>query len=78
MPLAKTSHKGQVVIPKAIRRAIGLNPGQPVVMKVVGDHAEIRPAAADVVAEFCGIAAEGESLTSALLEEHRKEVARGR
>ena len=35
--------KGQVTIPLAVRRALGIQPGTEVAISVAGDHAEIRP-----------------------------------
>lgn len=40
------STKGQIVLPIAVRRALGLNPGMRVDVKLEGKHARIAPAAA--------------------------------
>lgn len=37
-------HAGRVVVPKAIRKAVGLSPGTPLEIRVVGSHIEIEPA----------------------------------
>lgn len=38
------STKGQIVLPVAVRRALGLKPGMRVNVKVEGKHARISPA----------------------------------
>lgn len=35
---------GRVVVPKAIREAVGLAPGTPLEIRVVGSHIELEPA----------------------------------
>jgi AbrB family looped-hinge helix DNA binding protein len=40
------STKGQIVLPVAVRRALGLKPGMRVEVKVQGGHARITPAPA--------------------------------
>lgn len=75
MPSVTLSSKGQIVVPKEIRDALGIKPGQKVMLKVVKDHAEIIPLPEDPVKGFCGIFEKGSSLTKALLKD-RKEEAR--
>jgi uncharacterized protein len=43
MPVVTVSTKGQLVIPKEIREALGIKPKQKVLLKLVKDHAEIEP-----------------------------------
>jgi AbrB family looped-hinge helix DNA binding protein len=44
MPIATLSSKGQLVIPKEVREALGVKPGQKVFFKIVKDHlVEIVP-----------------------------------
>ena len=74
MPTVTTSVKGQVLIPKKEREAIGIKPGSKVVVKAVKDHIEIRPLPDDPVDYFCGVFKEGTSLTKALLRERREEL----
>ncbi len=69
MPIVTISSKGQLVIPKEVRKALGLKPKQKVILKVVKDHAEIEPLPENPVKHFCGIFKEGSSLTKALLKE---------
>src|SRR5579884_2496742 len=35
---------GRIVVPKAIRKAVGLSPGTPLEIRVVGSHIELEPA----------------------------------
>jgi len=74
MPIVTLSSKGQLVIPKEIREALGVKPGQKVFFKMVKDHlVEIAPLPEDPVRHFCGIFKEGPSLTGALLKEREEE-----
>ncbi len=49
MPIVKTSSKGQIVIPKEIRKELGITPGKKVLFRVVGQHAEIAPLPEDSI-----------------------------
>ncbi|HDO35348.1 MAG TPA: AbrB/MazE/SpoVT family DNA-binding domain-containing protein [Nitrospirae bacterium] len=73
MAIATVSSKGQLVIPKEIRDALGIKPKQKVLLKVVEDHAVIEPLPEDPVEYFCGIFKEGTSLTRALLKERKED-----
>jgi len=77
MPISTLSSKGQLVIPKEIRDALGVKPGQKVFFKIVKDHlVEIAPLPEDPVRHFCGIFKEGPSLTRALLKEREEDKKR--
>ncbi len=77
MPIATLSSKGQLVIPKEIREALGVKPGQRVFFKIVKDHlVEIAPLPEDPVRHFCGIFKKGSSLTGALLKERGEDKKR--
>ena len=77
MPISTLSSKGQLVIPKEIRDALGVKPGQKVFFKIIKDHlVEIAPLPEDPVRHFCGIFKEGPSLTRALLKEREEDKKR--
>lgn len=77
MPIVTLSSKGQLVIPKKIREALGIKPRQKVFFKIVKDHlVEIAPLPEDPVRHFCGIFKEGPSLTGALLKEREEDKKR--
>lgn len=77
MAIIKTSSKGQVLIPKEMRKKLGLRRGQKVSLKLVGDQKiELTPIPIEPVEAFCGIFQEGPSLTEALLKERKQELAR--
>ncbi|MCX5831006.1 MAG: AbrB/MazE/SpoVT family DNA-binding domain-containing protein [Deltaproteobacteria bacterium] len=67
------SGKGQIVIPREVRRRLQILPGRKLLIKVEGDSAVMTLLPDDPVAHFCGIFKEGPSLTEGLLEERRKE-----
>ncbi|MEW6300078.1 MAG: AbrB/MazE/SpoVT family DNA-binding domain-containing protein [Thermodesulfobacteriota bacterium] len=75
MPIVKTLAKGQVVIPAALRKKIGLRPGSKVLLTVVGDKKltlEVVPD--DPIEALRGIFREGTSLTEELLIERQKDT----
>ena len=77
MPIATLSSKGQLVIPKEIREALGIKPRQKVFFKIVKDHlVEIAPLPEDPIRHFCGIFKDGASLTDALLKEREEDKKR--
>jgi AbrB family looped-hinge helix DNA binding protein len=74
MAMVMTSAKGQVVISKKEREAIGIKPGSKVIVKAVKDHIEIHPVPDDPVEYYCGIFKEGTSLTEALLRARKEKL----
>jgi AbrB family looped-hinge helix DNA binding protein len=74
MVTAKTSSKGQLVIPKSIRDALHIKSGTLLELRVVADHIEIYPLPEDPVGAFRGSLKGRESLANELISEHRKEV----
>jgi len=76
MPVVTLSSKGQLVIPKEIRDALGIKPKQKLLLKLVKDHAVIEPLPEDPIEYFCGIFREGPSLTKALLKEREEDKKR--
>ncbi len=73
MPIVKTSTKGQVVIPKEIREALGITPGKKVLFRVVGKHAEITALPDDPIKAMRGILKGGRSTAKELLAERRRD-----
>jgi AbrB family looped-hinge helix DNA binding protein len=77
MPIVSTSAKGQVVIPAALRKKVGLKPGGRVLVTVAGeDTVIIRPLPEDPIEAACGSLKGGPSLTRALLGERDEERRR--
>jgi len=75
MALVKLSSKGQIVIPKAIREKLGLTPKKRVMLKLVDDHAEIKPVP-DAKKALRGVLKGKPSMSRALVREHLSEVRR--
>ncbi|MHB8169259.1 MAG: AbrB/MazE/SpoVT family DNA-binding domain-containing protein [Thermoleophilia bacterium] len=73
MYTAKTSSKGQIVIPKEYRDKLGIKAGDRVGISIVADRVEIYALPDDPVEALCGIFSEGPSLVDALMEERRKD-----
>ncbi|MGM0426136.1 MAG: AbrB/MazE/SpoVT family DNA-binding domain-containing protein [Thermodesulfobacteriota bacterium] len=75
MPIVKISSKGQVVIPKQIREALGIEPGQKILFRLMGQNAQIVPLPDDPIKALRGILKGGPSLAGELLEERKKDNA---
>jgi AbrB family looped-hinge helix DNA binding protein len=73
MPVVTTSKRGQIVIPRDVRKQLRIIPGKRLLIKTEGDHAIVTPLPDDPVEHFCGIFAGKPSLTRALLEERKVE-----
>ena len=73
MPVVTTSSRGQIVIPRDIRKQLQIVPGKKLVVKVEGEHAVITSLPDDPVESFYGFFEGGGSLTKALLDERRKD-----
>lgn len=73
MRIIIASNRGQIVIPKEVRKKLQIRPGKRLLLKTEGDHILLRPLPDDPVEYFCGIFEEGPSLTKALIEERRKD-----
>lgn len=77
MAISTLSSKGQLVIPKEIRKALGIKTGQKVFFRIIKDHlVEIVPLPEDPIRHFSGIFKDGTSLTEALLKERKEEKKR--
>jgi AbrB family looped-hinge helix DNA binding protein len=72
----KLSQKGWVVIPASMRKKYGLKPGANLQVVDYGGVLAIVPAFKDPVKEGAGMLKGGDSLTKAVVEEHRQELKR--
>jgi AbrB family looped-hinge helix DNA binding protein len=75
MAVTSLSVKGQVVIPKALREALGLQPGDKLAVSLEGEAIVLKPLRKDVAHSLFG-RYKGLDLLSDLEEEHMKEVRR--
>ena len=73
MSIVTASSRGQIVIPREIRKQLDISPGKKILVKVEGDRAILLPLPDDPVEHFCGIFKKGTSLTKALLSARKKE-----
>ena len=73
MAIVKTYAKGQIIIPKEIREALGIKPGKRISLKLVGDHMEVRPLPDDPIEHLTGIF---EDVPRSMAEELLKERAK--
>lgn len=67
-------NKGQIVIPAALRRRHGIQPGNVVEIRDAGDHIELYPLPADSITAFRGSLKNAASLADQLIAEHQQEV----
>jgi len=73
----KLSQKGWVVIPASLREKYGLKPGANLQVVDYGGVLAIVPALKDPVKNGAGILKGGNSLTQAIVKEHRREREHG-
>ncbi len=78
MDRVTVSAKGWVVIPARYRAKYGLKPGTQIQIVDYGGAISLVPVPADPIRAARGMLKGKTSLTKALLEEHKKERARGR
>ncbi|GBC76139.1 hypothetical protein HRbin07_00336 [bacterium HR07] len=76
MPIIKVSEKGQIVIPRELRKKYGITPKSEVLVTEINDKILIVPILKDPVKEARGLLKGGKSLTKALLQERQKERER--
>lgn len=74
METARTSSKGQIVIPKEIRKKAGLKPGSLVEVRLANKHIEIIPLPNDPVSALRRTLKTRKSLANQLINEHKREV----
>ncbi|MBN1667431.1 MAG: AbrB/MazE/SpoVT family DNA-binding domain-containing protein [Anaerolineales bacterium] len=76
MMKVKLSQKGWIVIPAALRKKYGLEPGDDLQVVDYGGVLAIIPAAEDPIAAGAGMLKGADSLTEALVTEHHLERQR--
>ena len=76
MKVVTASCRGQIVIPKEIRRQLNIVAGKRLSVKVQGDRVLLTPLPDNPVQAFCGIFKEKSSLTKALTDHRKKEKHR--
>ena len=75
MALTSLSTKGQIIIPKRIREALGLRPGAKFIIELEGNRVILRPVKENVANRLYG-RYKGLGLLKDLAREHRGEVER--
>ena len=78
MPITQLSEKGQVLVPKALRRRLGLKPGAKVQLIEEEGRLILSPVPPDPIAAATGFLTGHFSLTADLRQEHREEIRRER
>ncbi len=76
MTVVTTSSRGQIVIPRDVRKKLNILPGKKILIRAEEDRAILFPLPDDPVEHFCGIFQEGSSLIEALMVERKKERKR--
>jgi AbrB family looped-hinge helix DNA binding protein len=74
----KLSQKGWVVIPASMREKYGLRPGANLQVVDYGGILAIVPAFKDPVKQGAGMLKGNDSLTQAVVEEHKRDLKRGK
>ena len=74
----KLSQKGWVVIPASLREKYGLKPGTNLQVVDYGGVLAIVPAFKDPVKQGVGMLKGDDSLTRVVVEEHRRDLKRGK
>jgi AbrB family looped-hinge helix DNA binding protein len=78
MPITQLSEKGQVLVPKALRRKLGLKPGTRVQLIEEEGRLILSPVPTDPIAAATGFLTGHFSLTADLRREHQEEIRRER
>lgn len=74
MPTVCVSVKGQILLPKRLRKKYGVKPGGKVRLLEGPEGIVIRPAPQDPLEAACGFLQGDFSLTEDLIREHRNEI----
>lgn len=75
MPVVTASSRGQIVIPRDIRRELQIVPGKKLSIKAESGRILVTPLPDDPVESFCGIFQGGPSLTRALMKQRKEDKA---
>jgi len=78
MPVAHLSQKGQILVPKQLRRKLGLKPGGKVHMAEEEGRLVVTPVPPDPIQAATGFLKGKFSLTADLRREHQDEARRER
>lgn len=78
MPITHLSEKGQVLIPKALRRKFGLKPGAKIQLAEEAGRLILSPVPPDPIAAATGFLEGTFSLSADLRREHQEEMRRER
>ncbi len=78
MPVSHMSEKGQILIPRQLRRKLGFKPGGKVQLIEEEGRLVVTPAADDPIAAATGFLTGKFSLTADLRREHKEEARRER
>jgi AbrB family looped-hinge helix DNA binding protein len=78
MAVTQLSEKGQILIPKQLRRKLGLKPGSKVQLSEEKGRLVLSPVPDDPIAAVAGFLEGDYSLTADLRREHREELERER
>jgi AbrB family looped-hinge helix DNA binding protein len=74
MAVVKAYAKGQIIIPKDLRKKLGITEGKKMSLKLVEDHLELRPLPDDPIEFLTGIFKNHpHSLSDELLKERKKD-----
>jgi AbrB family looped-hinge helix DNA binding protein len=71
----KVGPKGQVVIPKALRKALKIHPGSKIIFRLEGDRVVLQKLEFDAVSLFEGIAKKGPSIKQIPTHLYEEELA---
>lgn len=77
MDTSTVTQKGQIVIPAALRRKLGFEPGTKVVITEGAEgEVHVRPLTRDHFEQYAGLLPKSPSATDALIEERRRDRER--
>ena len=76
MPVVTASSRGQIVIPRDIRRELNIVAGKKLFIKAQSGRILVTPLPDDPVESFCGIFEGRSSLTRALIQSRKEDMAR--